>query len=329
MQAQIAFFAAKIGTKDCFLAKNGGLEALMAHSWAGLPGLTSQALTRARLDSTREAGIWCMGGHRSGLDGYKQGPTMLTDTQKHQFETLGFLRLRQLIPPDQMATYVDAFDETMLKGNGGVPYVEAPKRQDVVPFYRNNPAVYHRLLDHDGIYEVVEDLVGEDFIFSVSEGCQHYGGTRWHHDSVSPEDQTHLKVVLYLDPVRADSGCLSVLPGSQFAAFRKRIDRYGDDILSLGKGVPGTYPIESDPGDAVVFNIKLHHAAFGDNPRRGIYLNFIQKPRSSDEEDYIVNLYQSDASHGWVYYTRELFEDASPKRMRMLAFLKQRCYDGA
>ena len=43
---------------------------------------------------------------------------MLTDTQKQQFETLGFLRLRQLIPADEMQTYIDAFDETMLKANG-------------------------------------------------------------------------------------------------------------------------------------------------------------------------------------------------------------------
>ncbi len=255
---------------------------------------------------------------------------MLTDTQKRQFETLGFLCLRQLIPADEMQTYIDAFDETMLKANGGVPWAEGTRRQQVVPFYRNNPGVYHRLLDNDGIYEVVEDLVGEDFIFSVSEGIQHYEGTRWHHDAISSEDHTHLKVVLFLDAVRADSGCLSVLPGSQFAAFRERMERYGDDILSLGKGVPGTYPIESDPGDAVVFNVKLYHAAFGDMRRRGIYLNFIQNPSMSDEEDYIVNLYHRDSSRkGWAYYTPELFEDASPKRMRMLAFLKERCYDAA
>ena len=255
---------------------------------------------------------------------------MLTDTQKRQFETLGFLCLPQLIAIDAMQTYIDAFDETMLKANGGVPWAEAPRRQQVVSFFRNNFGVYHRLLDDEGIYEVVEDLVGEDFIFNVSEGIHHYGGTRWHHDSISPEDQTHLKVVLYLDAVRADSGCLSVLPGSQFAAFRERMERCGNDILSLGTGVPGTYPIESNPGDAVVFNVKLYHAAFGDIPRRGIYLNFVQKPSTSDEEDYIVNLYHHDASKkGWVYYTSELFEDASPKRMRMLAFLKERCYDAA
>jgi hypothetical protein len=99
---------------------------------------------------------------------------MLTETQKHQFETLGFLRLPQLIPPDEMQSYIDAFDETMRKANGGTPWAEAPTRQQVVPFYRQNTAVYHGLLDNDRIYEVVQDLIGEDFVFNVSEGIQHY-----------------------------------------------------------------------------------------------------------------------------------------------------------
>ena len=41
---------------------------------------------------------------------------MLTDAQKHQFETLGFLCLRQLIPQDEMKIYIDAFDNTMQEG---------------------------------------------------------------------------------------------------------------------------------------------------------------------------------------------------------------------
>ena len=226
-----------------------------------------------------------------------------------------------------MQIYIEAFDETMARANGGMPWAHAPKRQQVVPFHCHNPAVYHRLLDDDRMFEVVEDLVGEDFVFSVSEGIQHYGGTGWHHDDIGPESHMHLKVVLFLDAVRADTGCLSVLPGSQFSAFRERMERCRDDILPLKRDVPGTYPIESDPGDAVVFNVKLYHAAFGDNPRRGIYLNFLQKPTTADEEDHIVNLYRKDGARGWNYYTPELFEDASPKRMRMLSFLQERCYD--
>ena len=252
---------------------------------------------------------------------------MLTIAQKHQFETLGFLRLPQLIPSDEMQIYIEAFDATMEKANGGTPWAHAPKRQQVVPFYRHNPAVYHRLLDDDRMIEVVEDLVAEDFVFTVSEGLHHYGGTGWHHDDIGPESHTHLKIVLFLEAVRADTGCLSVLPGSQFSAFRERMERCRDDILPLGKDVPGTYPIESDPGDAVVFNVKLYHAAFGDNSRRGIYINFLQKPATADEKDHVIHLYRKDGARGWPYYTPELFEDASPRRMRMLSFLKEHCYD--
>ena len=132
---------------------------------------------------------------------------MLTDSQKHQFETLGFICLKNLIPPDEMQIYIDAFDETMIQANNGVPWNQAPKRQQVVSFYRHNTDVYNRLLDDDRIYQVVQDLIGKDFVFTVSEGIHHFGGTSWHHDDVSSEGHTHLKIVLFLDPVCADTGC--------------------------------------------------------------------------------------------------------------------------
>ena len=83
-----------------------------------------------------------------------------------------------------------------------------------------------------------------------------------------------------------------------------------------------------NPGDAVIFNIKIYHAAFGEGiQRRAIYVHFVQEPRTAEEEAYIVGIYRGDASHGWTYYTPELFEDAPPKRTRLLTFLKERCYE--
>ena len=254
---------------------------------------------------------------------------MLTDVQKHQFETLGLLHLPQFFPPDEMQTYIDAFDDVMVKANGGQPWIDAPRRQQVVPFYRHNTAVYHRLLDNERLLEVVEDLLGEDFVFAVSEGIHHYGGTGWHHDDISPPGQTHLKVVLFMDPVRADTGCLSVLPGSHFPDYRNRMERYGDEILGLQHEVPGVYAIESDPGDAVIFNVALYHAAFGKNTRRAIYLNFFQKPVTQEQKDHVIQLYNMDKRGGWVYYTPELFEDVTPQRMRMLSFLHDHCYNAS
>ena len=159
-------------------------------------------------------GVWCPGllnGDSTprecrGQATWNRRQAVLTEQQKHEFETFGFLLLKDFIPSDEMQPYVDAFDGTMTKANGGVPWQHAPQTHAISPFYRHNPAVYHRLLDHDKISEVVEDLLGEDFTFWHAEGRHWWSGTEWHHDSVAPEGQAHLKVVFFLDPVSANTG---------------------------------------------------------------------------------------------------------------------------
>jgi ectoine hydroxylase-related dioxygenase (phytanoyl-CoA dioxygenase family) len=257
---------------------------------------------------------------------------VLTEQQKHEFETFGFLLLKDLIPPDEMRLYIDAFDETMTKANGGVRWQHAPKNHTVIPFYRHNPAVYHHLLDDEKLSAAVGDLLGEDFVFLAAEGHRRWGGSGWHHDSVAPDGLTHLKVVFYLQPVRADTGCLRVLPGTHFPPMRERMElwyeRHGNTIVSEAKesdtiAWPAAIALESDPGDAVIFDVKVYHGAVGNSAdRRAIYINYIEKPRTPDQEEYITSDYDAQP-----LYTPELFEDATPKRMRMLSFLKDARYD--
>jgi len=38
--------------------------------------------------------------------------------------------------------------------------------------------------------------------------------------------------------------------------------KYSKAILPIGRDVPRSYPIETDPGDAVFLNVKRDHAAF-------------------------------------------------------------------
>ena len=190
---------------------------------------------------------------------------MLTDAQKHHFETLGFLRLRDFFPADELQRYTDAFDETLMRARGlkALETDEEKRTIGTLRFFESNPAVYHPLLDSDKLNELIEDLLGEEYVFTVSEGALRTHNTNWHHDDVAPEGHLHLKVIFYLEPVRATTGCLCVLPGSHFQPYRERMEEYGEDILPLGKDVPGIYAIETDPGDLLVFNVKLYHAAFG------------------------------------------------------------------
>jgi hypothetical protein len=251
---------------------------------------------------------------------------VLTDVQKHQFDTLGFVVLRGFLAPDEMRLYTAAFDETLGAITDPERWANESENVGASRFFEQNPQVYHRLLDDDKILEVIQDLLGLDFVFTVSEGARRYADTHWHHDDVAPEGHLHVKMVFYLDAMDADPGCLCLLPGSHHADYRERMERYGPEILTASRDVPGTYAIASSPGDAIVFNVKTYHGAFtGGIRRRVIYMNFLSGPRTMLGEAHLEFLYRRDGG----YYTPSLFENAPPKRMRMLRFLKERCYDKA
>ena len=249
---------------------------------------------------------------------------MLTDVQRQEFDTWGFIILRGFLPPEDMRAYTDAFDATL---QTIVPPERWSDERGVVGamnFFQKNPGVYHRLLDDERVLEVVEDILGPDYVFTTSEGARRYADTNWHHDDLAPEGQIHLKVVFYLDPMGADPGSLCLLPGSHHADYRERVEGYGRQMLSANRDVPGTYPIASDPGDMIVFNVKTYHGAFAEGVRRrAIYINFLQRPKTSLEEAHVEWLNRKDGG----YYTPPLFEDAPPSRLRMTRFLKERCYD--
>ena len=73
---------------------------------------------------------------------------MLTDAQKHQFDTLGFLCLKDFLSPDEMQAYTDAFDETLVKATG-VDVQQAHEERKVIGslrFFESNSTVYHRAI---------------------------------------------------------------------------------------------------------------------------------------------------------------------------------------
>ena len=174
---------------------------------------------------------------------------MLTEAQKHHFETLGFVCLRNFIPADELQRYTDAFDETLKRAKGLKTLETNEERRmiNTLQVFESNPAVYHPLLDGDNLNKLIEDLLGEDYVFTVSQGVIRTHNTRWHHDDIAPEGHIHLKVIFYLEPVRATTGCLSVLPGSHFLPYRERLEQYGEDILPLGRDVPASIRLRQIP----------------------------------------------------------------------------------
>jgi ectoine hydroxylase-related dioxygenase (phytanoyl-CoA dioxygenase family) len=229
---------------------------------------------------------------------------MLSPEQKAYFETFGFIVRRSCFSADEMAGISQEFDEVLAQDRQGQPF-DGAKRQAVLGFIEKRPRL-SALAEDDRIYQPIEQLLGQGFVWIGSDGNLYVGDTPWHPDG-SNLGYGRIKVALYLDPVRAESGCLRVVPGSHrdplhsaLAPLRERREELG--LTATSFGVPQAdvpcYPLESDPGDVVFFNQNTWHASFGGRTGRRMFtLNFGAPPSASEHIAYLERTYQSNLEH--------------------------------
>ena len=132
-------------------------------------------------------------------------------------------------------------------------------------------------------------------------------------------------MAFYLDPVTRDTGCLRVIPGSHviaspWLASLRKVNQPEQNFGVTGSQVPSV-ALESQPGDVVVFNHNLHHAAFGGSSRRRMFtLNLCRRAETTDEMQELRGFINS-AARFWVEQTHSdvMRQTASPQRMRHLA----------
>ena len=215
---------------------------------------------------------------------------MLTRQQIDFFETFGFLCLRQLFSPEEMAKIARETDELLAANTGKRT---GPSHQSASNFVEMGTGLA-RLPEDDRIYGPVGQLLGEGFVWGNSEGvCGSFNETNdhpWHCDRAGQIDLDYrrLKIMIYLQPMRRETGALRVIPGSHHAPFHRELLRLQSQHQGTAKaafGVDGDelscHALEVDPGDAVFFDHYLYHAVFGkQSVRRYIALKFAAKPET-------------------------------------------------
>ena len=261
---------------------------------------------------------------------------MLTDQQRAHFEVFGFLVFRQAFSPAETSRISSLFDRVLEEDRRGRPF-EGQKRQAVVGFVERDEELT-RLLEDDRIYPTIECLLGPGFVWIESDGNLYVGDTGWHPDGRRLEHQAYqrIKVAFYLDPVRKDTGCLRVIPGSHKGTLHEALNERWPKVAAEESpyGIDGaeipSFPLESDPGDVVMFDQRLWHASFGGRTGRRMFtLNFGGKPRAeADYEDlrrtHTMNLgFVRDMQHTQTgrVYTDTLLESTSPRIHSMVAEL--------
>ena len=246
------------------------------------------------------------------------------------FNTFGFLKFPGLFA-DDIERISEEF-ETVWAGKEH----DYTKRSFLVEFVEKNDYL-SALMDDPRIEETIGSLAGNDFNYTSSDGNLYAGDTGWHSDGFTRHPgYTSIKIAFYLDSVKADTGCLRVIPGSHLPGnvFGEAIDQVliannetGYASLEKNWGVEGdsvpAVALESEPGDMVLFNHRIKHSSFGGSGRRRMFtLNFEERYRQEDlgllsDEFEIYTLFDH---HGRPYVDR-LVETSNAKR---LVHLEQR-----
>ena len=218
---------------------------------------------------------------------------MLTTEQISFFEIFGFLCLRQLFSSAEMADFARESEELMESNPGERT---GPTHQAVSPFVELGSTL-KGLPEDDRIYLPMEQLLGPGFIWGGSEGVSgsfnETNDHNWHSDRAGQIDLQYMriKIMIYLQPMRKETGALRVIPGSHHAPFHRGLlplHSQHEEACPGTFGVSGadlcSHPLEVDPGDVVVFNHYLFHAVYGkQETRRYIALKFAAEPKTEAE----------------------------------------------
>jgi hypothetical protein len=205
-------------------------------------------------------------------------PTQLSLEQIRFYQTFGFVVLKNLLTPAEMARLQHEFSEAMAwqhpEGYDG------SKRHNAVLMDADTPT-FASLLEDARFLDPVRQLYGEDVLGICVDGNRYVGDTGWHTDSHSPY-QSGTKFCIYLQPVRATSGALRILPASHHLFPWSQ--QFSDGMYNTPLQDIPAYSLDSDPGDVVAFDFRCWHASCGGAAdRRMCTLCYYKNPRIPEE----------------------------------------------
>ncbi len=213
----------------------------------------------------------------------------LTPQQIRFFETFGFVTLPGLFA-DDIDRIAQGFEEAFARNQPFESHEDLHfnERRQIVHDILGKSPLLAGLGSDPRVLGVVHSLVGEHFVELPADGNLFSCDTSWHPDTyASPLHEHHVKLSLYLDALDDTNGTIRMMPGTNHwrdayahtvrgavddpAAIREHFGMAPDELPS--------YPIESVPGDVVVWDYRTVHASFnGGNRRRLLSLNYKQLP---------------------------------------------------
>ncbi|MEU6481009.1 phytanoyl-CoA dioxygenase family protein [Streptomyces sp. NPDC047017] len=211
-----------------------------------------------------------------------------------QLQVFGFAHLRQAAA-DAVGALERGFDGLIDLPADGLP----EERVTEFDILTELPAL--GLLSRSAwVRGICEAYFGRRHRIITSDANALVGDSYWHSDGFY--NTPFLRFVLYLDATAHDTGALRFLPGSHRADNgwpgepTRHVIRHRQDLGLDGGDVPAVV-VESRPGDVIVFDTNVMHAAWHGGVRRQLAFNCVGEPETEAEQldtrRYFLNRYVS------------------------------------
>jgi ectoine hydroxylase-related dioxygenase (phytanoyl-CoA dioxygenase family) len=204
---------------------------------------------------------------------------VLSPQQVEFFDTFGFIKLPGLFKAE-IDTLIKGFDEAFATRTPDKVIKEDPLQETDNPVFKDRKRVilYHLVEQSDKlrwlasdprVLGIVKSLIGENYEARPTDGHVFDCDTSWHPD-MGVDSRYRIKLSFYLDPQRADSGAIRLIPGSNHESpYAKTLlqNLYGSpQKIRNNYGVEAdqipSWTVETDPGDVICWNFRTFHATF-------------------------------------------------------------------
>ncbi len=181
----------------------------------------------------------------------------------------GFAVLKGAVPKAAMAALTGELDGALRRAYGETTG-DGSHEQAVLTLGPDTPLLA-RALEQPFFLDPAKALYGEGVLGIAAYGTSHTGDTGWHADSPREQPQG-VKFSLYLGPTTATTGALRVWPGSHRSPEHERARAVVQGGVA-DADVPAVV-CPSEPGDVVVFDVRLFLAALGGCGYRRVIIAF-------------------------------------------------------
>lgn len=218
----------------------------------------------------------------------------LNEEQLNYYRTFGYIVVRQLFTAADIQTIAKEFEQAMAEQYPHKPF-DGTQHHWTVMLDEGTP-FFASLLEDPRFLTIVQQMYGENILGVATDANRYVGNTIWHPDTVSPL-QYGVKFAFYLQPVRANTGALRVIPASHWLfPFKKE---YCDGVRQLPIQDVPCQVLDSEPGDIVAFDLRLWHGSYGgNNDRRMCTVVYYNDPQTPDEVEFLRKQGEANVGYG-------------------------------